>query len=570
MISISDIKSNGYYIGIAVSAHTNEAVATLDASNIRVARTCTTSTITQPQCEQASNCEVGSASGKCYDKGQVPTWEFGSLVASIFDTRSHLSEFGCENNGHESNWAADRSTRKYNCERDTSPATGFVITPFHKRMSVAHGLRVYAANNCPSCEPVSYSFEGRKDANSNWVVIGEGDLPWISGNIGNNILGLDISSTYSSGDKNLVYTEVSFADNKELYLEYRVTWLGSRNRNSKKLQYAEFEVPGLLEDEDSMMALSYNGDYTSSILDKGASISYFGSFHVNGNPHRLVDGSTNKLVLNREGYLDQIPGIIVTPTHGRQSAVTGMRIFTANNNPGADPVRFALQGRSESGSRVQDKLYNKCWELVPSSGNLVSLTSSCDDSNPNQRFYQTPANEIRVNSVPHYCLEMRLEGVVSVLFRPCDGRDSQKWVLDSSTGELRSMNDNINCLSYEPSESYLWFGSCHKGTSQQFYMNESFDSSLAKAWTDIAEGHLPWISGFDRNPLGLEIFSTYDQGDKDFHYMDVVFYDNDSIFMDYKISFPELRDQDSMSLQLAELELPGMIVSQESAESSQS
>ena len=60
--------------------------------------------------------------------------------------------------------------------------------------------------------------------------------------------------------------------------------------------------------------------------------------------------------------------------------------------------------------------------------------------------------------------------------------------------------------------------------------------------------------------MGLKIESTYERGDTSHYYMEVTFYDNVMPYMDYKISFPELRDPDSLSLQFAEIELPGLIL----------
>ena len=61
---------------------------------------------------------------------------------------------------------------------------------------------------------MSYIFEGRVDATSDWVLIHQGDLPW-KNDISfprNRIPGLDISSTYMSADNSFVSTEVSFYD----------------------------------------------------------------------------------------------------------------------------------------------------------------------------------------------------------------------------------------------------------------------------------------------------------------------------------------------------------------------
>ena len=47
--------------------------------------------------------------------------------------------------------------------------------------------------------------------NSGWIIIGQGDLPWKYIDFPRNpVLGVDISSTYTSGDNALTYTEVSF------------------------------------------------------------------------------------------------------------------------------------------------------------------------------------------------------------------------------------------------------------------------------------------------------------------------------------------------------------------------
>ena len=60
--------------------------------------------------------------------------------------------------------------------------------------------------------PVSYLFEGRADSGSDWVQISQGDLPWKMATTfpRNNVLGRDISSSYTSGDSSLEFTEVSF------------------------------------------------------------------------------------------------------------------------------------------------------------------------------------------------------------------------------------------------------------------------------------------------------------------------------------------------------------------------
>jgi len=96
-------------------------------------------------------------------------------------------------------------------------------------MSIVKKLRVYAHNNCPGCDAVSYVVEGRPDASAGWNIIGQGDLPWLPAHAGSNARGLTVSSTYESGDINLEYTEVFFPSNGVPYFEYRITFPQTRD-----------------------------------------------------------------------------------------------------------------------------------------------------------------------------------------------------------------------------------------------------------------------------------------------------------------------------------------------------
>ena len=141
-ISMPGISSNGYYIGIAVSAYSLSKMASLQVSNIQLKRTCSSETITQLQCDQASNCESGTVSGKCYLKGEVPSWEVFEPVRSIFDVGSTVTSLGCSNTSW-GNHATDGSTYKFQCERTSlEEPTSLVIKPSHYRLSTAEGLRV--------------------------------------------------------------------------------------------------------------------------------------------------------------------------------------------------------------------------------------------------------------------------------------------------------------------------------------------------------------------------------------------------------------------------------------------
>jgi hypothetical protein len=157
-LSMNTISSNGYFVGVAVSGITS--MATCFVSNIQLTRTCSSKTITLLQCDQASNCESGPASGSCYKNGEVPSWESLAPAHSIFDSGSEVTVFGCLGSTNSMNDAIDMTTNNFVCNRNdpTNNPTGLVIRPSHKRLSIAESLRVYANKDCSNCDPVRSSF----------------------------------------------------------------------------------------------------------------------------------------------------------------------------------------------------------------------------------------------------------------------------------------------------------------------------------------------------------------------------------------------------------------------------
>ena len=97
-------------------------------------------------------------------------------------------------------------------------------------------------------------------------------------------------------------------------------------------------------------------------------------------------------------------GFKITPSHGRKSIVTALRIYTANNNPNADPIAYRLQGRDISGANVRTRYASDiCWDL-----DLYQVVmSSCDSEKQSQRFYMTSQGEIKNKALPGYCMDAR-------------------------------------------------------------------------------------------------------------------------------------------------------------------
>ncbi|KAL7553976.1 hypothetical protein ACHAWF_017328 [Thalassiosira exigua] len=570
VLSMNNISSNGYFVGIAVSSYSSTAMATLQVSGVKLTRSCSSESMTPLQCDQASNCETGQVSGKCYFRGEVPFWESKTAVPNIFEVGSTITSFGCNNVDDPPNYAVDGSTHKYSCDRIDRllEPTGLVVVPFSPRSSVAMGLRVYANDACPYCDPVSYKIEGRADSASSWVLISEGDIPWKTATtFPRNVEGLDISSTYASGDGSREFSEVTFSDeggwDPVEYYEYKITWSAARALSPQFVQVAELEVFGLLGDEPPRAPIGYSGSWVNTIVPSAgaADTVIFGGYDSNGSRGNVIDRNTNKLIIFKQSGLNQDPGVAILPTHGKMSVVTGMRIYTANNEARGDPVRYKLQGRKEGDSLIRSGRDGKCWEVDVGSGTYGIKFVTCN-GNLFQKFYLRHVdNSIRSRGVSGWCLDQRLDdGDPPVYMYPCHGGNNQKWTYDPNTLELKSFHDS-SCLDHEFNLGRLFFHSCHGGNNQQFLVNEGFDLTLDSSWTDIDEGPLPWISPHHRNPTtGSFIDSSYESGDTDFYHMEVEFPQNTEAYMEYRVTFPEQRDSYAPALVLAEIELPGLLV----------
>ena len=100
-------------------------------------------------------------------------------------------------------------------------------------------------------------------------------------------------------------------------------------------------------------------------------------------------------------------GIIFSPSHGQMSVVTGLRLYMANNQPGADPFKYRISGRLMSGANVKSS-NGLCWSAGGSSyGTPLMGNANCSISDSRQKFYMNERGEIRVKSHPGYCLDHR-------------------------------------------------------------------------------------------------------------------------------------------------------------------
>ena len=154
----------------------------------------------------------GSPSSSPTDSPTANLPDDGELVESVFPSHT-VTTFGCSNlpNLHR---VFDGKTDKLYCDRSgllEQPA-GIIISPEHRRPSIVKALRIYAHNNCKSCDCVSYTLEGRvNNDTAPWVLVDQGDFPWKFGGWNDqdkdrNVNGLEINSTYFEGDSSLTWT----------------------------------------------------------------------------------------------------------------------------------------------------------------------------------------------------------------------------------------------------------------------------------------------------------------------------------------------------------------------------
>ncbi|KAL7542499.1 hypothetical protein ACHAXR_011825, partial [Thalassiosira sp. AJA248-18] len=171
-------------------------------------------------------------------------------VSNVFDKESYVAVFCTSPDTRMGPRAIDGSTEKFLCDRTgqaAEDAAALIIIPSHNLYSIAHALRVYSNDDCSGCDPASYILEGRLEPDDAWVEISQGPLPWSGSSPDRNVEGQAVSSSYESGDANLVFTEVSFHSNTQGYLQYKLTFPSIRDASSSSsLQFAEVELAGVL------------------------------------------------------------------------------------------------------------------------------------------------------------------------------------------------------------------------------------------------------------------------------------------------------------------------------------
>ena len=215
---------------------------------------------------------------------------------------------------------------------------------------------------------------------------------------------------------------------------------------------------------------------------------------------------------------------------------------------------------------------NLCWTV---DWPYVKMSTCSSRAVKAQRFYMSELGEIRSMAGRGYCLDpslgldpnhqkVSLSTCNSINYGPNQEEFKyHQWIYHNSTEMFESVRYPGQFLDYNYNTEMLFLHSEHGDPNQKFYFEDGgpffHTSDDDSDWELISEGDLPWTSEFDRNPTGVSIYSTNEGGDPNKYYSEVLFYNSTKPYYRYKILFPETRNPDSMQVQFAAIELPGLL-----------
>ena len=417
--------------------------------------------------------------------------------------------------------------------------------------------------------------------NKDWELISTGTVPWQDSSIGQwAIAGSAINSTFRQGDEWHTFTEIDLFDtNWQWYTEYKVTWQPT-NSSATSIQVKQIELPGLLGEEPQGAAIStaHRGTWKANLLQFSNDVSVHNGSPVGGDAFsvalagaRVFDGSTKRFKMQLSG--DGVPALSFRPNSGRYSITTGIRVYTANNDPDSDPLFYLVEGRDKPGVKVKNVGSNSCWYITDD--DTIGM-GDCDNSGYEYLFYTNNWGEIR-SSAPNKigrCVDTSDHVLGLIKFVPCDSyqhgenhtRARKQYMSfngDLPNGIFSIVTTNTGLCMTQTVGQNITLEMCNSNsTSQQYYLKSEgrFNVDETDGWHKVSSGKLPWISPNARNGIGQAISSRFDEGDDNLHFTEAKFYNSATPYYEYKVSFPKLRSETATSVHFAEIELPGTMV----------
>ncbi|EJK48510.1 hypothetical protein THAOC_32683, partial [Thalassiosira oceanica] len=433
----------------------------------------------------------------------------------------------------------------------------------------------------PSLFETSSETERDTFLNREWELISRGTVPWNNSSIGQwAVAGSKITSKFSQGDEKHTFSEIDLFDsNWEWYTEYKVTWQPS-NSSAASIQVKQVELPGLLGQERPVATISnaHKGKWLANILQFSNDISVHNGNAVGGDAFsvaksgsRIFDGNTKRFKMHLSG--DGVPALSFRPNSGRYSIATGIRVYTANNDPDSDPLFYVVEGRDKPGVKIKNVGSNSCWYITDNS--TIDM-GDCDSSESEYLFYTNNWGEIRSSAPNHIgrCVDPSDHVLGLLKFKTCNSYEhgenhaqaqNQYFAFDGDlpNGIFSIVTAKTGLCMNQLVGHNITLETCNSNiTSQQYYFKSEGRHNVddANGWNEVSSGKLPWVSPEARNGIGQAISSKFNEGDDNLHFTEAKFYSSATPYYEYKISFPKLRSETATSLHFAEIELPGTLI----------
>lgn len=205
--------------------------------------------------------------------------------------------------------------------------SGFIVVP-SEGITLVEGLRFYTANDVPARDPASFQLFGSvSGVDGTFTLIAEGEL--------------NLPDERNAGGQTMLTPESPqqsvFFENSRAYTAYQLVFPTLKDADSaNSMQIAEVELLGSISPPvdvtlpgDPLIRIDGSND------GDGAAGPPPGAEMV----EHVIDDVGQKYL----NFLDLGSGFVVSPTAGA-TVVTGLRLFTANDEPSRDPASYVLEG----------------------------------------------------------------------------------------------------------------------------------------------------------------------------------------------------------------------------------
>lgn len=253
------------------------------------------------------------------------------------------------------------------------------------------------------------------------------------------------------------------------------------------------------------------------------------------------------------------------PSSQPSSPPSSQPSYQPSNQPSALPSKNPSEKPSMSSAPSSQPSESPSTSTHPSSSPSIKPTTIPSSSSQPSGAPSSRPSENRV-TVANVLAEIR-----AVEHFGCLNDDVSWRVFDGTTDEYECERNDLETATqlafsqifYElksiPKALRVYSASSSKDSDPIKYRLEgrlSNSDPLDQGWVVISEGTLPWSDNFERNPSGLTIESTFNQGDTRRHYTQVEFYDYQEVYQAYLLTFESPRDPQQSHLRIGEVEIP--------------